>query len=218
MSHAEALGQWSGSLSAVSDYRYRGVSLTGNDPAAQATLNYDDPSGLYAGAFVSNVRLPNAPGREAQVIAFAGYAWQLPSGVSGEAGVDYSAFTRTHGYDYPEIYLGFASGNVNGRVYYTPRYFGRFGDAVYGELNYAQPLVDRFRFVAHGGVLHSRRYDSYRGSGDRATFDARTGVGVDLDAFNLEIVWVGLSNAQSAYAFVASGRRNGVVVTLTRSF
>jgi len=205
-------------VSAVSDYRYRGVSLTENDPAAQGTINYDDPSGLYVGTFLSNVRFAYASGSEAQVLSFAGYVWQLPSGVSGEVGVDYSLFTRTHGYDYPEVYLGFASGNLSGRLYYSPRYFGRFGDAVYGELNVTQPLVDKVRIVAHGGVLHSSYYNAYAPSDNHATFDARVAVSFEVDSFNLELGWVGLSNSQSAYPFASNGRKNGVVVTLTRTF
>ena len=205
-------------MSAVSDYRYRGVSLTDNDPAAQGTINYDDPSGIYVGTFLSNVRFAYASGSEAQVLSFAGYVWQLPSGVSGEVGVDYSVFTRTHGYDYPEVYCGFASGNFSGRLYYSPRYFGRFGDAIYGELNAAQPLSDRFRIIAHGGVLWSKSGNSYDGSGERVTFDARIGVGVDLDRFSVELSWVGLSNSRSAYPFTVNGRRNGPVVALTLPF
>jgi len=44
--HADVCAEWSGSVSALSNYRYRGVSLTDNDPAVQGTINYDDPSGL----------------------------------------------------------------------------------------------------------------------------------------------------------------------------
>ena len=214
----DARAQWSGSVSVVSDYRYRGVSLTGNDPAAQATVNYDDPSGFYAGAFLSNVRFAFSSGRELQVQGFAGYAQRLSSGVSVDAGVDYSLFTRTHDYDYPEFHMGFASGNVSGRVYYTPRYFGRFGSAVYGELNLAQPFTDRVRLIAHGGVLRSRDYSSYGRSDDETTFDTRIGIGADVDAFNFEVSWVGVSNGQSAYPFTGNGRRNGVVVTVTHTF
>ena len=215
---ANAAAQWSGSVAVVSDYRYRGVSLSDNDPAVQATVNYDDRSGLYAGAFLSNVRFAFASGQELQALPFIGYVWQLPSGVSGDAGVNYSVFTRTHGYDYPEIYSGFASGNWSGRLHYTPRYFGRFGDAVYGELNYAQPVADRVRIVAHGGILRSKGYNVYGASSDETTFDARAGLAFDVDVFNLELSWVGLSNGQSAYPFAGSGRRNSIVVTLMRPF
>jgi len=216
--YADARAQWSGSVSVVSDYRYRGVSLSGNDPAVQGALNYDDPSGLYAGTFLSNVQFAFTSGRELQALSFAGYVWQLPSGVSGEVGADYSAFTRTHGYDYPEVYTGFTSGSFSGRLYYTPRYFGRFGDAIYGELNFAQSIGQNVRLIVHGGALRSKSYDAYGVSENQSTFDARLGIGFDVEAFNLELAWVGVSRAESTYPFAGSGRRNGVVLSLSRTF
>jgi uncharacterized protein (TIGR02001 family) len=216
---ANAAGdQLSGSVSAVSDYRYRGVSLSDNDPAVQASINYDDTSGFYAGAFVSTARFAFESSRELQAISFFGYAWRLQSGVSGEVGVDYALFTRTHDYGYPEVYWGFASGIWSGRLYYAPRYFSGDGNAVYGEINAAQPLSDRFRVIAHGGVLWSKSGNPYEGSGERAAFDARIGVGIDLDRFSVELSWVGLSNTRSAYPFAGNGRRNGPVVALTLAF
>jgi uncharacterized protein (TIGR02001 family) len=210
--------QTSGSVTAVSDYRYRGISLSNNDPAVQASINYDDTSGFYAGAFVSTARFAFESTRELQAISFVGYAWRLPSGVSGEVGADYALFTRTHDYDYPEVYTGFASGIWSGRLYYAPRYFGRDYNAIYGEINAAQPLSDRFRIIAHGGVLWSKSGNPYDGSDDRATFDARIGLGIDLDRFSLEVSWVGVSNTRSAYQFAGNGRRNGPVVALTLAF
>src|SRR5438552_816935 len=52
-----AAAQLSGTLSGVSDYRYRGNTLTHRLPAAQAGVAYDNPHGWYAGAFGSTVRL-----------------------------------------------------------------------------------------------------------------------------------------------------------------
>ena len=213
-----AADQLSGSLSVVSDYRYRGVSLSDNDPAAQGSINYDDARGFYAGAFVSTARFAFQSSSELQAIGFFGYAWRLPSGVSGDVGADYVLFTRTHDYAYPEVYLGFASGIWSGRLYFAPRYYVRDGNAIYGEVNAAQPLSDRLRVIVHGGVLWSKSDNPYDGSGERATFDARVGLGIDLDRFSVELSWVGLSNTRSAYPFTGNGRRNGPVVAVTLSF
>jgi len=117
--------QTSGSVTAVSDYRYRGISLSGNDPAVQASINYDDASGFYAGAFVSTARFSFESSRELQAISFFGYAWRLPSGVSGEVGADYALFTRTHDYDYPEASWGFAYATWRGSLYYPPAHLRR---------------------------------------------------------------------------------------------
>lgn len=45
----------SGSVSLVSDYRFRGVSQSDGDPALQGTIQINHKSGLYIGAFGSNL-------------------------------------------------------------------------------------------------------------------------------------------------------------------
>ena len=43
-------------IGAVSDYRYRGMTQTSYDPAVQAGVDFTHKSGLYVGAWASNVR------------------------------------------------------------------------------------------------------------------------------------------------------------------
>ena len=40
-----------GNVALVSDYRFRGISLSGGDPALQGSINLNHESGLYAGIF-----------------------------------------------------------------------------------------------------------------------------------------------------------------------
>src|SRR5204863_4547798 len=115
---AEAFAQVSGSASLLSDYRYRGVSLSHNRPAAQLAVAYDDASGWYGGAFASTVQL-FYPSRELQAVSFIGYASRGPSGLSWEAGADYSVVTGARSYSYPEAYVGVASEKVSARLYYA---------------------------------------------------------------------------------------------------
>ena len=56
----------------LSDYRFRGESLTEGRPALQAGVNYDHSSGLFVGGLVSNVRIdPDVVGLGAQI--YGGY-------------------------------------------------------------------------------------------------------------------------------------------------
>ena len=96
--------QVSGSVAVVSDYLFRGVSLSEGRPAAQLNVNYDDASGWYAGGFASSVRLVADPGSHAQLIAYTGYARRLGSGLSFDAGASYAAFLQVAGYDYAELH------------------------------------------------------------------------------------------------------------------
>src|SRR5439155_7805223 len=66
----EALGQVSGSASLVSDYRFRGVSLSQEKPALQLNVLYDDQSGWYAGAFASSVQIFGQHDRHVELVPF----------------------------------------------------------------------------------------------------------------------------------------------------
>ena len=46
---------FSSTVTGVSDYDFRGVSLSATDPALQASVDFAADSGFYAGAWVSNI-------------------------------------------------------------------------------------------------------------------------------------------------------------------
>lgn len=209
--------QLSGTVSVLSDYRYRGISLSGNGPAAQLGLAYDDAQGWYAGTFLSTVKLERYQTRGAQAISFAGYAWRMPSGLSLEAGAVYSVVTASPRYDYPEVYAGFAVQNVSGRLYYSPRYFGQDAAAVYGELNLAQPMVENVRLLAHVGALGSHA-NKYYGNPPGPLVDSAVGVGIDWQGFTLQLSWAAVNHSSGAYATNGVERRSGIVASLSRSF
>jgi len=215
---ADVFAQFSGSASVVSDYRFRGISLSHHKPAAQIALAYDDASGWYGGAFASTVQLGDATSREVQAVSFVGYAKRDPSGLSWEAGADYSVVTGDRSYSYAEAYAGVAFENVSARLYYAPRYFGQDSNAIYGEINASHPLVDRVRLIAHGGALWNNSEDSYNRRPDHRVFDGSVGVALDLDPFNVQLAWVGISSHNTLYPVATTGRRNSIVLVLSRSF
>ena len=212
-----ASAEVSGTVTVVSDYRYRGISLSDDDPAAQVGVTYDDARGWYAGAFVSTVKSSAYGTTGVQAIGFGGYAWRMPSGLSLEAGADYSVVTASPRYDYPEAYVGFAYQNLTGRVYYSPRYLGLDSVAVYAELNFAPPLFDSVRLLAHVGVLGSDAKTIY---GDRSppVVDFAIGAGVDWQGFTLQLSWVGVNRYSPAYRVVGFSDRTGPVLSISHSF
>ena len=213
--------QISGTASVVSDYRYRGITLSDQKPAAQLGLTHDDPLGWYAGAFGSTVRLAPPAGPSFQATIFAGFASRLASGISLDAGGDYSAFTGAADDNYGEVYLGVATENVSARIYYSPDYFGQHANAVYGEINAVQPLFDRVSILLHLGFLSTRAYSPYSPYDSRSSqhvVDGRIGFGANLDLFHFELAWVGISRANIAYRITGSGSPNTVVLTVSYAF
>ena len=66
------------SFGIVSDYRYRGLSLSDGEPGLQAGLVWDRDDGWYAGVFAATTRIGGRDG--VQAISYLGRAWRLRSG------------------------------------------------------------------------------------------------------------------------------------------
>lgn len=215
---ADVCGQVSGTASIVSNYRFRGFSLSANKPAAQVGVAYDADQGWYAGAFASTAEFATPSGLELQAVPFVGYAWRSPAGPTWEAGADYSAFTGgAQSYSYPEVYVGFASDSISGRLYYSNRYFGENTSTVYAEVNASELLLDRVRLLAHFGILRSTNGSLYY-HGPERLLDGRIGIGLDFDPFNVQLSWVGINASTATYEITGTRSRNGPVLTLLWSF
>ena len=171
------------SLGIVSDYRYRGLSLTDGHPALQGGFAWDHQRGWYAGVFASGTRIGNERG--VQAVWYLGRAWRLESGRSWEAGIQSVAFTGARTDDYRELYVGMSSDRWSGRVYYQPEAFGGYGPAAYAEINTSHPLGERWALVGHlGAGWQGGALASYV---DRMSYDARFGVGVAVGAVHLHL-------------------------------
>ncbi len=176
-----ASAQVSGSVSLLSNYIYRGVSLSDGNPEAQLNLNADFDSGWFAGAFATPVDLPSTHG---QAIAYGGYARQLTSDVSWEAGLSETAYTGGGSRNYAEMFVGLSSERLNGRLYYSPDYLGQSVHSLYGELNFNLPLTQGLRLIAHGGYLSLPRQGEDNVSASHG--DTRVGLAYHSGDWNLQ--------------------------------
>jgi uncharacterized protein (TIGR02001 family) len=111
----------SGSVTAVTDYRFRGLTQTDETAAAQATVNLNHSSGFYAGVFASNidddVSLPGYG--DVEVDFYAGYAREIASGLTADVGLLYYFYADGTGdTDFFEPYaaLSYAIGPVSTKV------------------------------------------------------------------------------------------------------
>lgn len=77
-----------GGVSVTSDYRFRGVSLSGEDFAVQGTVNVNHSSGLYGGIWASNLDDTPTFG-EVEVDLYAGYTTEIAPGTAIDVGMIY---------------------------------------------------------------------------------------------------------------------------------
>ena len=80
-----------GSVTGVTDYRFRGVGLSGGDFAIQGGLTFNTQPGIYAGAWASSLEDTPVYG-EVELDLFAGWAGEVTDGLGADVGVTYYAY------------------------------------------------------------------------------------------------------------------------------
>lgn len=93
----------SGEVALVSDYRFRGLSLSDEKVALQPGLTLSHESGFYVSAWGSNIQ-ETAGGADVELDLLAGYATELPGGVQIDAGVVWYLYPGDSSVDYVEGY------------------------------------------------------------------------------------------------------------------
>ncbi|MFN3515648.1 MAG: TorF family putative porin [Novosphingobium sp.] len=93
-----------GNVALVTDYRFRGISLSAGDPAVQGSIAVNHSSGFYAGAWASSIEDSPVYGKM-ELDLYAGWTGSVGAGVTADVGLLY--------YVYP-------SGNVGDANVYEP--------------------------------------------------------------------------------------------------
>jgi uncharacterized protein (TIGR02001 family) len=217
---APACAQVSGSITVLSDARYHGTSLSDGDPTLQLALAWDSPTGWYAGSQFTRVRFayPGAD-NELQAEPYFGYVRALASGRTIEAGAQYTWFSHTTDYSYPELYVAMSGERVRARLAWMPDYYGQ-ATAWYAQLDGNHPLRGPFYAAAHAGVLHQGHGGDYAYA-ESATwrYDLAAGVGLARAGFDLQLSWTtGSSQSEVACVPWQCGARNAWVLRLSRNW
>lgn len=210
----------SGEVSLLSDYRFRGVSRSDEDPAAQAGIAVYHDSGLYAGARATSLagidsfRLRDLG--DAEVDLYAGYSRQLGGGFAADAGIMYYAFAGANGpADHVEPYasLSWLIGPVQlaGGAKYAPAQAGtRHEDMLYlyGQMEATIPFRP-WSFAAQVGHQDWGAFGSY--------WTWSLGVRHQLRIANLPVAELGLDYVDTSLA-AAPGRDAGLAASLAIRF
>ncbi|MFK5987074.1 MAG: TorF family putative porin [Pseudomonadota bacterium] len=202
--HVQAEGI-SANVALTSDYYFRGVSQTMNDPAIQGGFDWAHDSGVYAGIWASNVDFGDDTTIETDFYA----------GFSGEA--------ANFGYDLGLIYYWYddVSGTgsrpvefyVNGSFNifsvgyaYSPKFFSdKESHYLHAGLDYELPA----EFALSASVGRSMG-DAY---GDNEYTDYKIGVSKSLAGIDLDLSYVGNDHDSNDDVF-----DNKVILTVSKSF
>ena len=81
----------SGNVAITSDYRFRGVSLSGGDMAIQGGIDLGHSSGFYVGTWASSIEDSTTYG-EMELDLYAGWSGDITSGLTLDVGLLYYAY------------------------------------------------------------------------------------------------------------------------------
>jgi uncharacterized protein (TIGR02001 family) len=84
----------SGNVALTSDYRFRGVSLSGGDIALQGGIDVVHESGLYVGTWASSIQ-GGTPYGEVELDVYAGWTGAVAEGVTVDVGLLYYIYPTT---------------------------------------------------------------------------------------------------------------------------
>ena len=114
--------KFSGYVQGVSDYRFRGLSASGGDPAIQGTINLNHSSGFYAGAWASSIDdLGTDFLGDVELDLYAGWTGDVTPGLTADVGLLRYVYPTNDGNgpaDYFEPYASLATqvGPVNAKL------------------------------------------------------------------------------------------------------
>lgn len=151
----------------ASDYVFRGVSQTQEDPTIQGGVDATYGIG-YVGVWASNVDF-GADDPAAEIDLYAGIRPTVGD-TSFDLGVLYYGYTKDKGltpgsYSYVELKAAasraFGPATLGAAVYYSPEYPGKGGGATYFEGNAAVPIAPKLTLSGALGRQTIKNYKDY---------------------------------------------------------
>jgi uncharacterized protein (TIGR02001 family) len=185
----------------TTDYDFRGITQSAEDPALSLSLNYANDSGFYAGLWGSNVDFgPGDPGLEVDV--FAGVTGGDAEETFGwDLGAVYYTYSGASEFNFPELYAGVSKGWFAGKLWYSYD-FGGVGDgAYYVEGNGTFPVGGEFKLLAHVGYSGGSYWDNAYGGGYT---DFAVGVSRSFGKFDVALKYIDGSDLASGPSKVFS--------------
>jgi uncharacterized protein (TIGR02001 family) len=161
-------GDFSETVTAVSDYDFRGVSLSATDPALQASVDFAAENGFYAGAWVSNLDYGPTVDGDIELDLYAGFAGETGGGLGWDAGIVWytypdssSSATKSKISDYPEVYASVAYKQFKFKQWYADDYGGSGLDELYSEVNGTFELPAELTLNLHLGYNYGQVFSGF---------------------------------------------------------
>jgi uncharacterized protein (TIGR02001 family) len=200
-----SMGSISANVALTSDYYFRGVSQTNNDPALQGGFDWSHDSGIYAGVWASNVDFGDDTTLETDL--YAGFSGEASS-IGYDVGLIYYYYDDVSGTGSKpyEIYLNGSFSLLSVGYAYSPKFFSdEESHYIYVGIDYE--LASDFSFSASVGRSLGDAY------GDDEFTDYKIGVSKGLAGLDFDLSYVGNDHDSDADTY-----DNKLIFTVSKSF
>ena len=143
-------GEIEANVALSTDYIFRGISQTQNDPAISGGFDYSIDSGFYAGIWASNVDFGGDASTEIDL--YVGWAGEISENVELDLGYIYYAYPGDSStLNYSEFTAGISFGDLGFGLVYSPDYFGSDQDAIVFNVDYSHGIAKGVSLDWHAG-------------------------------------------------------------------
>jgi uncharacterized protein (TIGR02001 family) len=175
----------------VSDYDFRGMSLSAREPALQLSFDVAADNGFYGYVWVTNTDI-GVPGIDTEVDLAAGWSGGTDA-LTWDGGVAVYTYVNGSEFLYPEVWLGLTKGisdsvSLDGKLWYAWDYAGVEQSAIYLETNATISLPwGGLDLALHVGHSSGRYWDANYGG---SYFDYAFGVARSLGRMDVAVTYV----------------------------
>ncbi|BCV30954.1 TorF family putative porin [Shewanella algae] len=157
----ESAFQTSGVIMGLSNYLWRGLTISDDKPSLQADIMLEHETGFYAGVSFETYRYQGDEGieKDYEIDYYAGYYLT----VSDELGFGFNAMRYTYGDSHSnlEYALSMDYNSLNLALNYDQDF-----ETWYSEANYALPLAQYGELVIHGGYYFDAETMGFEDKGE----------------------------------------------------
>ena len=180
---------FTGKVALYSEYEYRGISQTSEDPALQGTFDYAHASGFYVGTFITNIKwlkdtadvVNDSTSAKIEWDIYGGYKWGFAANWTLDVGYLRYEYPSSKALGFPvtvlakpntdEVYIGVSYGPATLKYSYAfSELFGVIDSegSDYLELAVNQPIWDKLTLNA---VIGHQRYAGVQNGFNNSNFD-----------------------------------------------
>ena len=218
---AEVQAQISANIALVSDYKFRGISQSNENPAIQGGFDYGFENGFYLGTWGSTVDFDSTGdfNGSLELDVYGGWGTDIGENSSIDFGYIYYAYPGDDNGldgDYQEFYANYGWRDLSLGVAYSDDYYGSSGKFWYLQANYDWAFAENWNLSLHVGY-NDFDEDVFLSSDKGHYTDYSVGVSWSIAAVELGLAWVG-TNLDEEDVFFTSWGDDTAVFSLSASF